>query len=139
MTLAIEPMHPGCAGPWTFLTSVGDALRLLDAVDQTNVKMVLDTYHLGQDKRLSRHIAEVAPRTAMVQLGDARRPPKGEQNRCRLGEGIVPLAEIVAALKQAGYDGYYDVELLGEEIEPANYQGLLDHAKDAFRRLVVSC
>ncbi len=139
VTLAIEPMHPGCAGPWTFLTSVGDALRLLDAVDHTNVKMVLDTYHLGQDKRLSRHIAEVAPRTAIVQLGDARRPPKGEQNRCRLGEGVVPLAEIVAALKQAGYDGYYDVELLGEEIEPANYQGLLDHAKEAFRRLVVSC
>ena len=53
----------------------------------------------------------------MVQLGDARRPPAGEQNRCRLGEGVVPLAEIVAALKAGGYDGYYDVELLGEELE----------------------
>jgi sugar phosphate isomerase/epimerase len=136
VTLAIEPMHPGCADQWTFLTSVDDALRLLDAVDHPNVKMVLDTYHLGQDKRLSRHIAEVAPRTAMVQLGDARQPPNGEQNRCRLGDGIVPLAEIVAALKRAGYDGYYDVELLGEEIEAADYQGLLDHAKEAFRALV---
>ena len=100
--------------------------------------MVLDTYHLGQDKRLSRHMAEVAPRTAMVQLGDARRPPEGEQNRCRLGDGVLPLAEIVAALKKAGYDGYYDVELLGEEIEAADYQGLLDHAKEAFRELVVN-
>ena len=61
------------------------------------------------------------PHVAIVQLGDARRPPDGEQNRCRLGEGVVPLAEIVAALKAGGYDGYYDVELLGEEMETADY------------------
>jgi sugar phosphate isomerase/epimerase len=138
VTLAVKPMHPGCAREWTFLTSVGDTLRLLDAVDRPNVKMVLDTYHLGHEKGLARQMADVAPRTAMVQLGDARRPPKGEQNRCRLGDGIVPLAEIVAALKRAGYDGYYDVELLGKEIEPADYEALLEHAKEAFRTLVGS-
>ena len=75
---------------------------------------------------------------AIVQLGDARRPPDGEQNRCRLGEGIVPLAEITAALKAAGYDGYYDVELLGEEIETDDYRSLLEHAKEAFATLVDS-
>ena len=49
---------------------------------------------------------------------------------------MIPLKEIVAALKAAGYDGYYDVELLGEEIEPTDYQSLLEHAKTAFARLV---
>jgi sugar phosphate isomerase/epimerase len=68
-------------------------------------------------------------------LGDARQPPAGEQNRCRLGEGMIPVGRIVAALKAAGYDGYYDVELLGEEIETYDYEALLAHAKVAFETL----
>jgi sugar phosphate isomerase/epimerase len=137
VTLAVEPMHPGCAAQWTFLTSLDDTLALLAAVGHPRVKMVLDTYHLGQDGALPERIAAAAPQVALVQLGDARRPPQGEQNRCRLGEGVVPLREIVAALRLGGYDGYYDVELLGEEFEAADYRALLEHAKTAFRELVV--
>jgi len=136
VSLAIEPMHPGCAAEWTFLTDIDSVLELLAAVGSPQVKMVLDTYHLGLDPGLADRIAEIAPHLAIVQLGDAREPPDGEQNRCRLGEGKVPLAEIVAALKAAGYDGYYDVELLGEEIETADYNSLLEHAKQTFEQLV---
>jgi sugar phosphate isomerase/epimerase len=136
VTLAVEPMHPGCASEWTFLTSLDDTLELLHAVGNPMVKMVLDTYHLGQDSGLIERIGEIAAQVAIVQLGDAVGPPSGEQNRCRLGEGIIPLKKIVAALKTAGYNGYYDVELLGEEIEMLDYQSLLQHAKEAFAELV---
>ncbi len=136
VVLAIEPMHPGCAADCTFLTTLDDAIQMLDAVDSPWVKLVLDTYHLGHDTTLSARIPEIAPRIALVQLGDARRPPVGEQNRCLLGEGMLPVREIVAALKAAGYDGYYDVELLGEDVETCDYQSLLDHAKAAYADLV---
>ena len=136
VTLAIEPMHPGCADQWTFLTTLDDTLELLAAVASPQVKMVLDTYHLGQEDGLVDRLSAILPHVAIVQLGDARQPPEGEQNRCRLGEGVVPLAEIVAALKAGGYDGYYDVELLGEELESADYPSLLKHAKEAFESLV---
>ncbi len=136
VTLAIEPMHPGCAADCTFITGLDDALRLLEAVGSPWVKMVLDTYHLGHDAALVERIPEIASRIALVQLGDARRPPQGEQNRCRLGEGTLPLAEIVAALKAAGYDGYYDVELLGEDVETCDYPSLLEHAKAAYADLI---
>jgi sugar phosphate isomerase/epimerase len=134
--LALEPMHPACAGEWTFLTSVDDALGVIEAVGSPQVRLVFDTYHLGQDQAILPRIAQIAPHVAIVQLGDARRPPTGEQNRCRLGEGNIPLKEIVAALSAAGYDGYYDVELLGEEIETADYHSLLEHAKAAYARLL---
>ncbi|OHB70017.1 MAG: xylose isomerase, partial [Planctomycetes bacterium RBG_13_63_9] len=45
--LAVEPMHEGCAAQCTFLTSVDDVLTLLEAVGSPQIKMVLDTYHLG--------------------------------------------------------------------------------------------
>jgi sugar phosphate isomerase/epimerase len=134
--LALEAMHPGCAADWTFLNSLDDVLEAIHLAASPQVKIVLDTYHLGLSPGLVERIAEIAPQIALVQLGDAREPPHGEQNRCRLGEGLIPLAEIVAALKSAGYDGYYDIELLGEELETTEYQSLLEHAKKAYAQLI---
>jgi sugar phosphate isomerase/epimerase len=134
--LAIKPMHPGCAAEWTFLNSIEDVLGMIQAVASPQIKIVIDVYHLGLNPGFIQQIAQIAPYIALVQLGDARQPPSGEQNRCRLGDGVIPLPEIVEALKTAGYDGYYDVELLGEEFETADYGSLLDHAKKAFADLL---
>jgi sugar phosphate isomerase/epimerase len=134
--LALEPMHPGCGAEWTFLTLLDDVLCAVEDFGNPRVKLVFDTYHLGHDKEIFKHIPRLARQIALVQLGDARQPPRGEQNRCRLGEGRLPIKEIVAALKASGYDGYYDVELFGEELESADYHSLLEHAKQAFAEIV---
>jgi sugar phosphate isomerase/epimerase len=137
VTLAVEPMHVGCAAEWTFLNTLDEAIALLNAVGGSQVKMVLDTYHVGQSEKLVERAAELVPLVAMIQLGDAKRPPSGEQNRCRLGEGNVPLEKIVEAMESAGYNGYYDVELLGEEIETLDYHAILLHAKKVFETLPI--
>lgn len=125
VSLALEPMHEGCAGEWTFLTDVDETLAQLDALKHPNVQLAFDTYHLGQNPAVVARVRDLAPRTAIVQLGDARQAPRGEQNRCPLGAGAIPLREIVAQFESAGYRGYYDVELLGEDIEATDYQDLL--------------
>jgi len=134
--VAVEPMHPACAGSWTFLTTLEETLMVLDMVGSPRVKMVFDTYHLGHGEGIVERIPELASRVALVQLGDARATPTVEGNRCRLGEGVLPLAEMVAAFASAGYDGYYDVEILGEEFSQADYPNLLIHAQESFARLV---
>ena len=62
--------------------------------------------------------------------------PDGEQDRCPLGHGIVPLTRIVAQLAEAGYQGYFDIKLMGQEIESADYQQLLRHSWQTAARLV---
>ncbi|MEQ8789072.1 MAG: sugar phosphate isomerase/epimerase family protein [Pirellulaceae bacterium] len=136
VSLAIEPMHPGCAADWTFLTDIDDTLALLDAVDSPAAKLCFDTYQLAQDPAVLDRIHELAPRTALVQLGDAKRPPDGEQDRCLLGEGVIPLGAVIAAFDAAGYDGFYELELLGEEIEAADYVDLLQRSKLAYADLL---
>ncbi|HEV3005390.1 MAG TPA: sugar phosphate isomerase/epimerase family protein [Pirellulales bacterium] len=136
VTLAIEPMHLGCAAEWTFLTSLDDALALVDRFDNPRLRLTFDTYHLGAEPRLIERIADVAGRIAIVHLGDGKSSPVHEQNRTRLGEGAIPLKEIVAALSCAGFDGFYDVELLGEEIENSDYRELLEHSKQAYAQLM---
>jgi sugar phosphate isomerase/epimerase len=135
LALAVEPMHCGCAAEWTFLNSLDDMLALFSAVDSPHVKLTFDTYQLGQDPQIIERIPQVAEHVAVVHLGDSKLTPDREQNRCRLGEGNLPLREIIAALSSAGYDGYYDVELMGEEIEMADYLALLEHSKQAFNQL----
>jgi sugar phosphate isomerase/epimerase len=135
VTLAIEPMHPAVAADWTFLTSLEETLATLDAAGNSAVKLCFDTYHLGQAPEVIGQIPQLASRLALVQLGDAKSPPQEEPNRCRLGEGLIPLQEIVAALLQAGYDGFFEVELMGEEIEAADYNDLLAQSKSVFQKL----
>ncbi len=136
VALVVEPMHPGCAAGFTFLTTLDETLQLIDSVGNPIVKLVLDTYHLGHDETLLEQIPKIAPQIGLVQLGDARQPPSGEQNRCKLGEGVLPLQQIVATLVESGYDGFFEVELLGEDIETEDYHALLEHAKDAYAKLL---
>ena len=138
VTLAIEPMHADCAAGWTFLTSLDEAREYLDRFDSTRLRVVVDTYHAGLDDRALHLLAEMAPRTAVVHLADGHLPLEAEQNRCLLGTGLVRLKECVEALAAGGYDGYYDIELIGPEIENTDYHQVLRRSKESFEQLLGS-
>ena len=55
--------------------------------------------------------------------------PHGEMNRCLLGDGCVPLPELLELLHENGYRGPWEVELIGEDVEAIGYEQLLDHTK----------
>lgn len=132
VTLAVKPMDAGCASDWTFLTGLPETIQLLEEFDSPAVKLAFDTYHFGLDPAAIELLDDIVPRIAIVQLGDARQRPTGEENRCRLGDGAVPLAEILAKLVEGGYRGSFDVTLIGEDVEPFDYDRLLAHSKQQF-------
>ncbi|MFO0905898.1 MAG: sugar phosphate isomerase/epimerase family protein [Pirellulales bacterium] len=125
VTLALKPMHEGCAAEWTFLTDLEETLALIAAHQSPNLKLAFDTYHWGLAPQIVEKAAQFAAQTAIVQLGDARQAPQGEPNRCPLGEGTLPLPELIAAFENAGYAGPYDIELMGEDIVASDYQKLI--------------
>lgn len=131
VTLAIEPMHRGCGRDWTFLHDLDRSLEFLDAVDCDNVKLLFDTYHFGGRPDILDKIPMLTDRIALVQLGDALGQPFGEQDRCPLGHGELPLQDIVQCLQESGYDGFYEIELLGQQIEVLDYASLLDQSCNA--------
>jgi sugar phosphate isomerase/epimerase len=136
ITLAVEPMHPACAGEWTFLTDLRDTLAVLDAVASARVQLAFDAYHFGADPAALAMLPEFTGRIAVVHLADGCPPTDQEQNRTRLGHGAVPLAEVISAIKSTGYDGDYDIELIGQEIESTDYRELLAHCLAAYKNLL---
>jgi sugar phosphate isomerase/epimerase len=139
VVLALEPMHPMCASNCTLLTSLSETLELIDEIGSRSVKVAFDTYHLCQDNEVLDEIDEAAPHVAVVHVADAREFPGCEQNRCPLGQGRLPLREIIGGLLSAGYDGCFDVELFGEDMEACDYRQLIRQSKVACEDLIASC
>jgi sugar phosphate isomerase/epimerase len=133
--LALEPMHPRCAADCTFLTDLNSVVSLIDEFQSNHLKLAYDTYHfpLGAAQRST--LARLAPYIGIVHLADRRVPPSIEQERCPLGQGCVPLTEIVATLIESGYTGAFDVKLFGPEIGVNDYWMLLEQSQLAFAEL----
>jgi sugar phosphate isomerase/epimerase len=135
IALALEPMNSDCGGEFTFLNCFDETLELVAGYNSAGIGIALDTYHWGHQPLLLDRLPELAPRLALVQLGDARQPPaRGEPNRCQLGDGIIPLAEIVRRLEAEGYEGFFEVELMGEEIEAADYREVIARSLRTFQQ-----
>ncbi len=132
VTLAIEPMHAACAADWTFLTDLESTIRFIEQFGSPHLKLVLDTYHFGHNPTVRQNLAEVVPHTAIVHLGDRCHAHTLDQERCPLGKGTLPLAHLVRELIEAGYEGDFDVELIGQDIEICDYGQLLKDSRKQF-------
>jgi len=56
-------------------------------------------------------------------------------DRVVIGDGDIPLRRLCGALAKAGYDGWYDIELLGPAIEAESYEAVVPRAIACFRGL----
>ena len=128
--IAFEPMHPGCAADWTFVTDIRHTLEIIGEADSPNVGLNFDTYHLGFDPNVLEWLPSIVKQIRLVQLGDGRNNPLGEQNRCQLGLGRVDNAKIIQSLIDCGYSGAIEVELCGEEFEHLDYNESLASARE---------
>ena len=55
--------------------------------------------------------------------------------RVVMGDGDIPLRRICRALADAGYDGWWDIELLGSAIEAEGYESVVPRALKRFQDL----
>ena len=113
--LSLLPMHSFFAPTWTYLHTLDETLEMLDRINHPSVSLAFDTYHLWREPHLIERIPELVPFTGVVQVSDSRRAPQTDSDRCFPGEGRIPLTDIVGAFQQAGYDGYFDIQVWSDE------------------------
>lgn len=136
--IALEPIHPGCGHEWSFVNDLESTLEIIDLVGSPNLGIVLDTYHVGMDDDVLRWLPHVCPHVQLLQVGDGRHSPLGEMNRCLLGEGCVPIEAIVHTLLDNGYQGSIEAEVIGEDVEPLEYEMVLRHTRRYLDQLAQS-
>ena len=96
------------------------AYQFLQAVDEPNVKTMLDTFHMNIDEaNFTDPFIKLAGLLETVHVADS--------NRRGLGKGHLPFEEVVKAIKQIGYDKTITVESLapgGHPFEATSKQQL---------------
>lgn len=89
--------------------------RVVKRVNRPDVGLVLDTFHFYAGNSSLKSIAAVDPtRIFMVHLNDVMPGPRARLHDARRlypGDGVLPLAPILRALKGSGYTGPFSVEI----------------------------
>ena len=102
---------------WTPLSTLGQAVEVIDAAERDNVGLVLDFWHLWQRGTTPDDVARLDRRIIFgVDFADSLGPAgdHGPDQRTRCvwpGEGAIPLREWVDAIRSTGFDGWWDNEL----------------------------
>jgi sugar phosphate isomerase/epimerase len=112
VTIGIEPIHPMKAADVSSLTTLGEANALCDALGE-GLGIIVDVYHVWWDPRRDHEIQRAQGRIAGFHLSDWL--PTMEENiagRGMMGDGVIDIAAIRAAADRAGFDGFYEVELV---------------------------
>lgn len=113
--IAIEPMREQVRDTWTIVSSLAETLDLLDEVGRDDVGIVFDTWHLWDSPDVHAMIATAHQRIFGVQIADYRVPDRGPRDRLIAGDGAADIPRLLAALRAAGYDGWYDMEVFSDD------------------------
>jgi sugar phosphate isomerase/epimerase len=135
LALAIEVIHP-LRQDLSFINTLGDARGIARRAGRGG-GYVLDVWHSGWERRLIETIAaDAGRRIHAVQLSDYKAATMRTLDRALLGEGILPLRDIVRTLERGGYRGWYEAEIISDDIDAMGYERALGHTRDAFARLL---
>src|SRR6476646_1356260 len=114
LRLAVEPFQAEGAESWSILRTLGDAAGFVDEVGSDAVGIQFDVWHLWNTPDVLEEIPRYAHLIAGVHVNDWREPTRGWADRVLPGDGAADLPVILGALDEAGWDGYYDLEIFSD-------------------------
>ncbi|MDG3015483.1 sugar phosphate isomerase/epimerase family protein [Speluncibacter jeojiensis] len=98
----------------SFTHSVADTAEL---ARRLGVGLMVDLYSAFQERDLMRTVADNLDSVLLVQIGDHRTSATSVPNRWVPGDGEIPLERLVREVRELGYRGTVDLELLGPAID----------------------
>lgn len=114
LRLAVEPFQREGLESWSILNTLGDAAEFVEEVGSDAVGIQVDVWHLWNTPDLLEEISRHAGLIAGVHVNDWREPTRGWADRVLPGDGSADLPAILGALDDAGWDGYYDLEIFSD-------------------------
>ena len=115
MPLAIEPLHPMYAADRACVNTLEQALDICEALDTNTgaLGVAVDVYHVWWDPKLYEQIHRAGARRLLAfHVCDWLTPTTDLLlDRGMMGDGVIELRKIRAAMEAAGYAGFSEVEI----------------------------
>ena len=118
-----------------YLGTLHNALDLADKVDSPYLTVCLEMNNAWFERGLYDNIRDRIGRIGVVQIDDFKAGTTTTPSRVPLGDGIIPIERIVNAVLETGYDGYFDIEVLGPHIEEMGYEEAIRRCQVYLERL----
>jgi sugar phosphate isomerase/epimerase len=120
MPLAIEPLHPMYAADRACVNTLEQALDICDALDPAKtgaLGVAVDVYHVWWDPKLYEQIQRAGTRRLLAfHVCDWLTPTTDLLlDRGMMGDGVIELRKIRAAMEAAGYAGFAEVEIFSAD------------------------
>jgi sugar phosphate isomerase/epimerase len=112
--IGLEPINRIGGENWTIVSSIPEAVELIQDANHPALGLQLDTWHLWNTETLIEDIEREAWRLVGVHVADWREPTRGWADRVLPGDGVADLPAILGALDRAGWDGFYDLEIFSD-------------------------
>jgi sugar phosphate isomerase/epimerase len=110
---------------------VGFVHTLRDAIDlarRLDVGVCMEMNACWAERDLDRTITEGVDRIRLVQVSDFKVGTVASSQRLVPGDGDIPIERIVRVLLAAGYDGVFELELIGDKIVEEGYDAAVPRA-----------
>lgn len=133
--LAIEVIHP-LRLDLSFINTLADAREIAERAGRGG-GYVLDFWHSAWERRLLETIfTDAARRIHAVQVSDYKKVTMRTMDRALLGKGVLPLVDLFRTLERGGYRGWYEIEIIADDVDAMGYERALRHTRTAFARLM---
>lgn len=106
----------------SFVHTLRDAIDLARRLD---IHVCMEINACWAERDLARTIADGIDRIGVVQVSDFSIGTLSTPNRLVPGDGDIPLRRIIGQLLDAGYEGVFDLELVGPKIEAEGYRSAI--------------
>jgi sugar phosphate isomerase/epimerase len=120
--LAIEPSLRTDA---SFINTLRDAVGV---AERTGLGLIVDFANCWMERDLRAVIRSAGPHIALVQIDDVIIGGPGKPSpggRVHIGDGELPVHRLMQDVLDAGYEGLFDLEVLGPVIEAEGYESAL--------------
>ena len=112
--LALEPFQREGVEDWSLISTLGEAAELIDEAGSDAVGIQFDVWHLWNAEDVLEEIRRHAALVAGVHVDDWRQPTRGWADRVLPGDGAADLPAILGVLEDAGWEGFYDLEIFSD-------------------------
>lgn len=139
LSVAFEPLSPVNIHTDTAVWGLDQGLDVVERVNHPAVGLCIDSWNVWQTPNLEEVIRRCGSRIRVVQLSDWKQP-RSTADRYTLGTGEIPLAKMIKAIRQTGYEGPWVVEILSSyhlegSLWKADMDEVLRKNHEAFDRL----
>jgi len=119
--LAVEPTNP-LRCDVSFVYTVRDAI---DLARMAGIGVCVDFYSAWYERGLEELVRKNIDLVALVQICDYKIGTFDTPNRRAIGDGDIPVERLMRMMLDAGYEGAFELEILGPQIEAEGYRAAI--------------